>query len=128
MWVTEALFPNYLFARFDWQQLLRRVCHAPGVAGVIHFGNHWPTIPDDSIAGLRAVFGENELYALPSRPCVGDEVEIAGGAFHGLRAVVTQAMPARKRVTVLLDFLGRQTSVEVPVENVLRDDARTALL
>src|SRR5437867_9199724 len=41
VWATEALFPNYLFARFDWHTSLRRVHHAPGVAGVIHFGDRW---------------------------------------------------------------------------------------
>lgn len=37
--VTEAMFPNYLFARFDWQSALARVHYAPGVSGIVHFGN-----------------------------------------------------------------------------------------
>ena len=36
VWFTEALFPNYLFARFDPAACLRRVCHARGVRGVVH--------------------------------------------------------------------------------------------
>ena len=51
-WFTEALFPNYLFARFDWETLLRRVHAAPGVSGVIHFGERWPTVPDEVMAEL----------------------------------------------------------------------------
>src|SRR5439155_9753940 len=100
---TEALFPNYLFARFDWQTSLRRVQSAPGVSGVIHFGERWPTIADEVMEELRRLFGEAELHVLPGAPAVGDAVEIAGGAFHGLEAVVTQVLPARERVTVLLD-------------------------
>lgn len=128
-WTTEALFPNYLFARFDWTDLLRRVCHAPGVSGVIHFGDQWPTVPDQLVGELRELFGAEELHVLPAEPKVGDEVKIAGGAFHGLTAVVTHALPARKRVTVLLEFLGRQTAVEVPLEKVVRSgDARETVL
>ena len=44
--VTEALFPNYLFARFDWKTSLARVHYAPGVSGVVHFGIKWPTVPE----------------------------------------------------------------------------------
>jgi transcriptional antiterminator RfaH len=129
VWTTEALFPNYLFARFNWKDSLRRVCHAPGVSGVIHFGTHWPTVPEELIAELREVFGKEELHVLPAEPNVGDEVQIAGGAFHGLQAVVTRAMPGRKRVTVLLEFLGRQTAVEVSLENVVREgNARETIL
>jgi hypothetical protein len=32
---------------------------------------------------------------------------------HGLHALVTRVMPAKQRVAVLLDFLGRQTAVEL---------------
>ncbi len=43
----------------------------------------------------------------------GDTVQIASGAMHGLQAVVRRVMPAKQRVAVLLDFLGRQTAVEL---------------
>jgi transcriptional antiterminator RfaH len=54
----------------------------------------------------------------------GEEIQISGGAFHGLKAVVTQVIPARQRVAVLMDFLGRQTMVEVDVNSVVRENAR----
>ena len=119
VWVTEALFPNYLFARFDWQHQLRRIHHAPCVAGVIHFGERWPTIPDAVMHELHRLFGADELHVVPEAPDVGDSVAIAGGVFHGLHSVVTQVIPSRARVTVLLDFLGRQTVVELPVTQVI---------
>jgi len=120
-WVTEALFPNYLFARFDWKTSLRRVHHAPGVSGVIHFGDRWPTIPDGVVNDLRRIFGGDELHVLTGPPDVGEPIEIVGGVFHGLRAVVTQVLPARDRIQVLLEFLGRQTTVELPLNQVLRE-------
>ena len=112
-WVTEALFLNYLFARFNLNVYLRRVKSARGVRGVVHFGDRWPTIPDPVIDELRAAIGPTEIKILRNEFQTGDPVEITSGALHGLQAVVSHAMSGQKRVAVLLDFLGRQTSVEV---------------
>src|SRR5947209_14748026 len=42
VWLTEPLFPSYVFARFNWKESLTLVHYAPGVQGVVHFGNRWP--------------------------------------------------------------------------------------
>ena len=124
VWVTESLFPNYLFARFDWQTLLNRIHFAPGIRGIVHFGSRWPTIPGAVIDELRQTLGEDEVHVIPDAMQPGDEVEIAGGAFHGLRAVVTKVMPGRERVAVLLDFLGRQTTVELRAGDIVKAGLR----
>lgn len=120
VWFTEALFPNYLFARFNWKTALRVVHHTPGVAGVVHFGTRWPTIADDVIEELRRLFGSEQIHVISNEPKVGDAVQVVGGVFHDLQAVVTRVMPARERVTVLLEFLGRQTAVELSLGSVIR--------
>jgi transcriptional antiterminator RfaH len=120
VWVTESLFPNYVFARFDWRSSLRLIHHAPGVAGVVHFGSRWPTIPDQVIQELRTMLGSEELHVIGDELEPGDDVRISGGSFHGLEGVVTRVMPGRARVGILLEFLGRQTMVEVKVDNVVK--------
>jgi transcriptional antiterminator RfaH len=126
VWVTEALFPNYLFARFHWRESLRLVHHSPGVAGVVHFGDRWPTIPDAAIEDLRQLIGTEELRELPDEFQPGEAVRISGGSFHGFEAVVQRAMPGRQRVAVLLEFLGRQTTVEVAVASLIRQSSERA--
>lgn len=121
-WVTEALFPNYLFAKFEWESSLRKVHHAPGVTTVIHFGTHWPAIPDSVMHELREKFGNEELHVIDTTLVVGDRVRIETGIFHGLEALVTQVLPARERVRVLLDFLGRQTPVEIATDAVVKQE------
>src|SRR5262245_65621539 len=64
VWFTEALFPNYLFARFDLPSCLRKVHHTRGVRGVVHFGDQWPCIPDAVIDGLRASVGPEQVHIL----------------------------------------------------------------
>jgi transcriptional antiterminator RfaH len=120
VWVTEALFPNYLFARFNLKTSLARVHYAPGVSGVVHFGDRWPAVPDQVIAEIRAALGADELHVISHELSPGDNVQVAGGLFHGLKAVITQVMPARQRVVVLMDLLGRQTAVELAVQSVIK--------
>jgi len=112
-WFTEALFPNYLFARFDWQTSFRQVMHSSGVAGIVHFGDKWPTIPNADIEELQRRFGEAELHVIDPELSEGDTVQIASGAFQGLSAVISKVMPSAERVKVLLEFVGRQTAVEI---------------
>ena len=128
VWFTEALFPNYLFARFDLAACLRRVCHARGVSGVVHFGDRWPVVPDATIEELRATVGADQVHVIPEEFRAGEAVQVAGGVFHGLRAVVTRVMPGRERVAVLLEFLGRQTTVELPRVTLIREGDQRRLV
>lgn len=128
-WATEALFPSYLFARFDWHESLRQVQASSGVSGVVHFGDRWPVIADAVIEDLKQTVGTAELHTISAVLQPGDTVEIAEGAMRGLSAVVTRVMPSRERVAVLLDFLGRQTTIEVSMAFVLKEgDVRQGML
>jgi len=118
-WVTEALFLNYFFARFDLATSLRRVKHARGVESVVHFGSYWPEIPEPVMMELRATVGDKELRVISETFNPGDPVVIADGALHGLQALVSKVMPGKQRVAVLLDFLGRQTTVELADNQLL---------
>jgi len=112
VWVTESLFPNYLFARFALSPWLDNVRHARGVKDVVHFGSRWPVVPDSSIEELRGSLIETERTHRPEELAPGRQVMAAGGACHGLRAVVDRVMPAQQRVQVLLELLGRSVRVE----------------
>src|SRR6266581_2044813 len=65
VWFTEALFPNYLFARFDLAGCLRKVHHTRGVRGVVHFGEQWPAVPAVAIEELRATIGSDQIHIIP---------------------------------------------------------------
>jgi transcriptional antiterminator RfaH len=119
IWMTESLFPNYLFARFDWNTSLNKVHYAPGISGIVHFGDKWPTIPDAAIEELKISLGRKEIHII-QQVAPGDVVEIAGGTFHSLKALVTQVIPGKERVVVLMDFLGRQTTVEMGLNSVVK--------
>ncbi|MEY4387579.1 MAG: hypothetical protein RLY20_2862 [Verrucomicrobiota bacterium] len=121
VWFTEALFPGYVFARFDFKNQFRQVNHATAIRGIVHFGDQFPVVPEEALAELRTAVGAELVHTIADPLAAGEEVEVASGAFRGLKAVVSRVMPARDRVLVLLEFLGRQTGVEVAASEVVRE-------
>ncbi|MBV9491805.1 MAG: hypothetical protein JO069_19090 [Verrucomicrobia bacterium] len=119
IWVTEAMFPGYLFARFEFSGMHRQVRYSPGVSAIVRFGERYPRIQDDAIARLRDCTGQAEVTELNHEPAQGDHVKIVNGVFVGLEAVVTQVLPAKQRIRVLMDFLGRKMEAEVEHSSVL---------
>ena len=123
VWVTEALFPGYLFAHFELTEMHRQVRYAHGVSGIVHFGGRYPTIEDRAVAQLREFSGAEEIRELNYELSQGDPVKIVEGAFVGLEAVVTQIVPAKQRIKILVDFLGRKVHAEVEHASVLLEAA-----
>lgn len=119
--VVEALFPNYVFARFDLRESLDLVRYAQGVSTVVHFGHRYPMIPEAEIDGLRERFdGADEVKAVEELS-PGQRVRIIGRAFVGVSGVVSEYMSARQRVNVLIEMLGRTTMVELGVDSVVAE-------
>lgn len=115
---TEPLFPGYLFARFVFQQSLRAVYYSQGVSRVIHFGDHWPVISQETIDQLKLAVGETGVKLIENPISPGDEVQINSGPFQSLTGLVNRVYPGKMRIAVLLEFLGRQTMVEIPMANI----------
>jgi transcriptional antiterminator RfaH len=116
VWFTEALFPGYLFARFDYEKSVTAVRYTTGVRGLVHFGDEIPTIPPAAIEQIARFLEERGKQ--PEEPAYrpGDRVEVSEGPFRGFQALVTKVMPARQRVRILIDFLGRCVESELSEE------------
>jgi transcriptional antiterminator RfaH len=112
IWFTEALFPNYLFARFNLRALLTRVRSSPGVVGLVRFGGGYPSVPTAAIESLRAVMLDSEMRTIVPTISEGDAINVVEGPLQGAPGVVTKILPAQERVRVLLDFLGGTREVE----------------
>jgi transcription antitermination factor NusG len=89
------------------------VRHVTGISSLVHFGGRIPTVPDGAIEELRQCFESEEPMAVQDGLQVGAEVTIADGAFLGYSAMVVRALPAVRRVQILLEFLGRPILAEV---------------
>ncbi len=119
VWFVEALFPNYLFAKFELTPLKTQVQYSQGVSSILHFGGRLPSIDEAVINELRKEMNHEEIQVIPDIPQVGSKVKIAEGAFKGIIAVVREVMPAKERVRLLLDFLGRSSEVQLQFNQVV---------
>ncbi len=123
VWFVEALFPSYFFARFELAGRLRAVKHANHVIGVVGFGGAPVPVPPETIAGLQEEMQGEEVRIVQHGVKVGDTVEVAEGPMRGLKGIVESLASGEERVKVLLEFLGRQSLVEVPAAKLLSDRA-----
>ena len=119
-WTTsiEPLFPRYLFVHADVnQQSLAPVRSTVGVSGLVRFGTILRPVPNAVVHYLQqaeaAQGAEPDEDSWPFR--AGDKVAVLEGPFAGLTAVFEGAQP-EARAMILIELLGRQNAVEVPID------------
>ena len=111
--IIEPLFPCYVFVRCDLEQQLDEIRYVNGISSLVHFGPFIPIVPDEVVEELRQCFDSEETVAVEDPLKPGTEVMVAEGALLGSQGVVVRNLPAKHRVQILLDFLGRTTVAEV---------------
>jgi transcription antitermination factor NusG len=121
VWFVEALFPSYFFARFDPQVSVRAVKHAQNVIRIVDFGGNLIPVPDSVIAALRQEMGDQELREIQVGVSIGDTVELTEGPMRGLKGIVNSIHSGAERVKILLEFLGRESLVEVATTQLLTE-------
>lgn len=119
-WVSEPLFPYYLFIRLDrlvsnW----RPIRSTRGVLKLVGFGDMPVAVDDGLVATLREHGSErsdpdSNLYFR-----AGESVTITEGPFKELQAVFA-SHKGEERAIVLLDLLHRQQRLEMPVSQLKR--------
>jgi transcriptional antiterminator RfaH len=119
MHFTESLFVNYLFARFVPEVSLEKVRYTPSVKTVLQFGTEVATIPDEVIEDLRRTVAENADTVFTDSPQTGEEAEVSAGPFQGERGIVARVLPARQRVELLLDVMGRPLPAEFSFTSII---------
>lgn len=120
MQTTEALFPGYLFARFDYQNQCRHVISARGVVGLVAFGGQPPSLPDDTMTQLRQYSASES--SLPVSPIFeeGQWVRVAAGCFRGSQGKVLNAVSSgQSRICVLLNLLGHDVEISLPGDQLI---------
>lgn len=111
--LVEPLFPCYIFVRCNRFEGWDQVKYVHGISSLVSFGGHIPLVPDETIEELKQCFGCGDTMSVEDRLTPGTEVTVKEGALLGAKGIVVRVMPARQRVQILLDFLGRTTLTEV---------------
>ncbi|MDZ4199512.1 MAG: transcription termination/antitermination NusG family protein [Kiritimatiellia bacterium] len=114
VWFEEALFPGYVFARFDFLSRRSEVQYSIGVTGFVRFGGKPAVLEDPILESLRRAMQDREVKVFEEEPLKpGDRTVILEGPFAGIEVVVRTVLPASERVRVLFEFLGQSTELVI---------------
>ena len=114
VWFREAMFPGYLFVRFDLYEMKRAVTYAPGVINLPMFDERIVPIPEAVIHSLREDLDADSVTDAVEQLVVGEETMILEGSMRGLKVRVIKLMPAQERVGVLMELMGTWVEAEFP--------------
>ena len=118
----EALFPRYLFLKaLPGVQNLTPIRSTRGVSTLVRFGERLATLPEGIVEAIRnRVDSETGLVRLPRIALAqGDRVRVWAGPLAGMEAIF-KAEKSQQRVLLLMELLGRQTTVEVDALSLQR--------
>jgi len=116
--VVEALFPGYLFAKFSPARRIRAVRYAKGVSYIVRKGTEIAPVSEKILDALRSL-AATQVLELPPEPWkLGEEVRVISGIFRGATGKVAGLVPARERVQVLLELLGQERRIDLPLDNL----------
>jgi transcription antitermination factor NusG len=115
---VEAMFPGYIFAKFNYHTHSRQVVHSQGITRMVELGER-RTIPEQSIRELKASIPNGLIEAPDLSIEPGAEIEVITGSLKGLNGKVLAQLSAQNRIKILLDFLGREITVDVSPDDIL---------
>lgn len=121
VWFVEALFPSYFFARFVPAVSIRAVKHSQNVIRVVDFGDQLIPVSDSVIQMIRDEMDGQAIKEIHVAVRVGDTVELTEGPMRGLKGIVNSVQSGTERVKILLEFLGRESLVEVKQSQILTE-------
>ncbi len=115
--VAAPLFPGYAFVRLDVDHARwRSVNGTIGVIRLVCHGERPAPVPEGIVEDLRAREDENGLHTPASLMVLdpGARLRVVGGVFED-QVGVYQRMTDDDRVILLLDLLGREVRVGLPI-------------
>ena len=119
-WVPAPMFPRYLFVALDpdagqWWSIRSTI----GVSSLLCFGDVPAVVPMDIITEIKARQDEKGFVKTHAGHTFkrGDRVRIISGPLNDLEGLL-ESPTDEERVTVLLNLMGREVKVRVPLETV----------
>lgn len=116
--VSKPLFPQYIFARFDLQQLLHKVTFTRGVHTVVRFGGNSVPVDDEMIAVMKSRRGSDGFIKIGEEFKSGDRVMVQEGPFRNFIGIFEREIKETDRVRILLAAVSFQSHVIVERESI----------
>lgn len=119
-WIPAPLFPRYLFLRMDAEQSRwTKIRSTIGVSHLICHGNIPAPIPEEIIEDIKRRESDTGIIDIRREAQFrkGDVIQITTGPLSE-RVGLFECETDEDRVVILLNLLGREVKVKVPIETV----------
>jgi transcription elongation factor/antiterminator RfaH len=117
--VRRPLFPGYLFVQLDLaRDRWRSVNGTLGVVKLVGRAEQPSAAPAGSIEAIRAACDESDVIHVSADIAPGDVVRVTCGPFSELVGKL-ERLDGAARVRVLLELMGRRTSVVLPRDQII---------
>lgn len=118
--ILEALFPTYIFCKFEVETPKWPAIHwSPGLSYFLGTDGHPTAIPEEIVDYIKdRVTWWNSEGSSPKKISTGQQVQVSHGPFAGLEGVFERHVGSRHRCRVLLQIVGRLSPVELEDSNI----------
>lgn len=118
VFLSQSLFPRYIFAWFNIGKMLQKVRYTRGVQSVVSL-NHTPLQVEDEIINLIQSRVDNDGFVrLDEVLKHGTEVIVNDGLLKGVSGIFNRATKDTDRVEILLTAINYQATIIVDKEVV----------
>jgi transcription antitermination factor NusG len=114
---VEVLFPGYIFVNTSFENY-SALKYTMGIKNVIKFGDNISCISDEEIDAMQMAEETSKIDPIASQIQIGQDAIIAKGSLEG-SIVKVCSLPSKKRVGVLLSFLGSVRRVTIPEKDLM---------
>ena len=111
-YITQPLFPRYLFAKFKREQL-SKILFTRGVHDVVCFGDGPACVSDEIIDVIRERIDQNGFVKPKNDLKPGDKVVISAGPLKNLIGVFEREVKGGEQIKILLTAIEYQGHLEV---------------
>lgn len=109
-YISQPLFPRYIFAKFDAHKYLSKIWFTRGVHSVVSFGGNPASVDEDIIRIIQGRIDKDGFVQIGEDLKPGDKVVVKAGPLRNLMGIFEGELKANERVIVLLtaiNFQGR---------------------
>jgi transcriptional antiterminator RfaH len=113
-----ALFPGYLFARFNLERDFRQLRYTRGVRQIVCFGEEAAVVPQWIIDELKVRCAEGPVELAPRRLVAGERVIVIDGPLRQFEGIFERHLSGPERVAILLSVMGSGARAVLPASMV----------
>jgi transcriptional antiterminator NusG len=112
---TRKFLPSYLLVEMDLNKETRHlVTNSPGITNFVGAGGKPQPLEPDEVERIIGHMEKGPVLKTDEMPySAGDAVKVTDGPFADFSGVVSEVIPERKKLKVMVSIFGRPTPVEL---------------